>query len=172
VRRRFEVQVQGKFKVVPQGEVYVGAESAYKMELGLITRSISKAACNFCATMVSNLHYSFGDEQNPSTNPNFETPHIVAPLFATFDKIIQTPPGEIPPKLGVPFTEDPEYRKMRLEWHKISDAKIDLNATYSLSVNTSNLDLVSWTLINIPLVRPMDIRTFIGESPISLGRFI
>jgi len=31
----FEVQVQGKFKKLPTGEIYVGAESTKKMELGM-----------------------------------------------------------------------------------------------------------------------------------------
>jgi hypothetical protein len=139
------------------------------MQLGLITRSISKAACNFCSTLVSNLHYSFGDDQNPVTNPNYQIPHITSPLFQTFDKVIVTPPDKTPPKIGVPFVEDLEFRKQRIEWASIKDAKIDLDNIYSFSVNTSNIDLVSWTLMNIPMVRPMDIRNFIGESSFSLG---
>ena len=38
-KREFEVQVQGKFKRAPEGEIYVGAEATHKMELGIITRS-------------------------------------------------------------------------------------------------------------------------------------
>ena len=59
----------------------------YSQELGLITRSISNAACNFCSTLVNNLHYSFGDEQNVNKNINYQVPHIVSPLFPTFDKV-------------------------------------------------------------------------------------
>lgn len=39
----FEVQVQGKFKRMPIGEFFCGAEATNKMELGMITRGISKA---------------------------------------------------------------------------------------------------------------------------------
>lgn len=163
----FEVQVQGRFKRMPIGEIFVGAESANKMELGLITRSISKAVCNFAGTMVQDLHYSFGD---PPTQPNYQTPHIVAPLFPTLDKIVATPAGEEPPPLGFPFVEDLEYRKKRLKYRLIADAGVDLETTYSFSVNTQNLDLPNWTLMNIPMVRPMDLRTFFGDSSIRLGK--
>jgi hypothetical protein len=166
-RRMFEVQVQGKFKRMPIGEFYCGAEAQNKMELGLITRSISKAACNFCATMVKDLHFSFGDDQSKSEN--YQVPHIVAPLFPTADKIIVTPAGKDPPKLGQPFVEDLDYRKARFTYRQVEQANIDLNSTYSFSVNTSNLDLQEWTLVGIPMVKPMDLRTFFGDSSLSLG---
>ena len=35
-RRRFEVQVQGKFKKQPTGEIYVGAETSNKMVSSII----------------------------------------------------------------------------------------------------------------------------------------
>ena len=158
--------MQGKFKRMPIGEMFCGAEAMNKMELGIFTRSISKAACNFCATMVKDLHYSFGDAQ---TQPNYEVPHIVAPLFPTLDKIIVTPAGQEPPLLGSPFVEDLDYRKQRLQFRQIDQANIDLESTYSFSVNTSNLDLQDWTLMGIPMVKPMDLRSFFGESSLALG---
>ena len=74
------MQVQGRFKRMPVGEIYVGADVTNKMELGIITRSFSRAILKFINTMVNDLHYSFGD--SPGT-PGFEKPHIVAPLFTT-----------------------------------------------------------------------------------------
>jgi hypothetical protein len=162
----FEVQVQGKFKRMPIGEFFCGAEAQNKMELGIITRSISKAACNFCATMVQNLHFSFGDDQS---NPDYQVPHIVAPLFPTADKIIITPAGQEPPPLGAPFVEDPNYRKFRFTCKLTEQANVDLDTTYSFSVNTSNLDLPEWNLVGIPMVKPMDLRTFFGDSSLALG---
>lgn len=159
--------MQGQFKRMPLGEIYVGAEATNKMELGILTRSISKAALNFCATMANDLHYSFGD--NPS-EPNHQKPHVVAPIFPTFDKVIVTPKGQDPPPLGVPFVEDIEYRKLRLKFKSIDDAKVELDNIYSFSVNTSNINLQTWSLIGIPMVRPMDLRTFIGSSAIQLGK--
>jgi hypothetical protein len=139
------------------------------MELGILTRSISKAALKFCGTMVNDLHYSFGDPQDRS---DFELPHLVAPIFPTLDKILVTPDGEPLPPMGTPFVEDLDYRKKRLKYRFIKDAQVDLNCTYSFSVNTSNLDLLSWTLVGIPMVRPMDLRTFFGNASIHLSQFL
>lgn len=162
----FEVQVQGKFKRKPAGEIFVGAESSEKMQLGLITRSISKIVCNFCSTIVADLHYSFGDSTKDGSN--YQLPHLVAPLFPTLDKIIVTPPGESPPTLGTPFTEDPDYRKQRLKFHLTADANIDLETTYSFSVNTSNLNLADWKIVGVPMVQPMDLRSFFSDASIML----
>jgi len=164
-KRLFEVQVQGKFKRMPVGEMYVGAEISEKMELGLITRSISLAALKLCSTMANDLHSSLGETKKGKLH---QRPHAVAPLFTTFDKVIVTPAGETPPPLGVPFTEDLEYRKLRLKYRYINDANLDLTSTYSFSVNTSNLNLINWTLVGIPMVRPMDLRTFIASGSIRL----
>jgi hypothetical protein len=138
------------------------------MELGLITHSISVAAMKLCSTMVTDMHYSFGTVQ---TDPNHQLPHVVGPIFPTMDKIIVTPPGEQPPAIGQPYIEDIEYRKKRLKFKSIKDAEVDLDSIYSFSVNTSNLNLLDWTLVNIPMVRPMGLSTFFGNSSIQLGKF-
>jgi hypothetical protein len=83
-KRLFEVQVQGKFKRKPEGEMYVGAEISEKMELGLITRSISLAALKLCSTMANDLHSSLGEAKRGAL---YQRPHAVAPLFTTFDKV-------------------------------------------------------------------------------------
>ena len=86
-KRNFEVQVQGKFKRQPRGEVYVGAEVSEKMELGFITRGISSAALKLASTMADNLHTSLGENRD---NELYQRPHACAPIFTTFDKIIET----------------------------------------------------------------------------------
>lgn len=164
-----EIQIQGQFKRLPQGEIYMGAYVSNKMELGLITRSIAKAALSYVGSRVTNMHYSFGDSD--PNDPAFQLPHCVSPMFVTFDKIIVTPPGETPPKIRDPYDEDPEYRKMRLNWHRIKDANIQLDNIYSFSSNTQNIDLVTWTLTNFPMIRALDIRTLAGESSLFLAAY-
>lgn len=61
-KRQFEVQVQGKFKHLPAGDIYVGAETTCKMELGIMSRVTAKTFLAFTKSMVSDLHYSFGDD--------------------------------------------------------------------------------------------------------------
>jgi hypothetical protein len=161
----FEVQVQGSFKVVPTGPVYVGADAVNKMELGLLTRSFCRVILQFVMTMVRNLHYSFGD--SPEIDDH-EIGHIVAPLFSTMDKIVVTPPGEAPPPMGTPFPEDQDFRKLRLNPNTVNTIKIDPANIYSFSVNTSNMDLCSWTLVNIPMLKDLSLNTFCGGYPIRL----
>jgi hypothetical protein len=162
----FEVQVQGKFKRMPAGEIYVGADCETVMELGLLTRSFCHGVLRFVQTMVKNLHYGFGE--SPSSAENYQIAHIVAPLFSTMDKILVTKPGETPPELGVPFVEDMEYRKRRLASTSIKEMDVNLDDVYSFSVNTSNMDLCSWELIGIPMLRQMSLRTLFGVLPIRL----
>ena len=45
---------------------------------------------------------------------------------------------------------------------------MSLDTTYSLSVNTNNVDLLDWTLVNIPMTRPVDLRMILGDRPIHL----
>lgn len=144
----------------------MGAEVTNKMELGFLTKSMCNAALKFCGTMVTDLHSSFGD--NPS-QPKYQLPHLVAPLFPTLDKIVVTPPGETPPQVGIPFVEDPEYRKQRMKFKQISDSNIDVNSIYSFSVNTAQIDVVNWQLTGIPMIRPQDLTMFMGNSDLRLG---
>ena len=164
-RVSFEVQVQGKFKRVPSGDIYVGADISTRMELGIITRSFCRAILSFASTMVQDLHYSFGDR--PSV-PNYEIPHLVAPIFKSMDRVVITPPGAEPPKMGVPFYEDLEARRLRMKTKLSNNWTIDTSSTYSFSVNTFNIDLCSWTLIGVPMLKNMDMRTFFGDGSLRL----
>lgn len=162
----FECQVQGKFKRLPQGEFFIGAESTIEMKLGLIPRSIVKVVLQFFSKAISGLQHSFGDSQN---NPDFQYPHLVAGMFSSSEKLVVTPPGQTPPQLGSSLEEDPEYRKLRKSFKSINDANIDLDSTYSFSVTSSNMDLVNWAMIGIPLTKAIDFRPFLGDSCIRLG---
>lgn len=101
----------GKFKRLPKGEIYVGGEMSEIVQFGLIGRSIANAAISLTKSLVSGLHYSFGTLNNTNNNTNNNTtddednrikekPHLVAPLFLAFDKIIITKENETPPELG------------------------------------------------------------------------
>ena len=162
-KREFEVQVQGKFKRAPEGEIYVGAEATQKMELGIITRSACRILLNFVATMVNDSHYSFGDL---STDKLCESPHLVAPLLRGMDKVVVSKPGEKIPEMGGPFHESPEARKKRTKSNMAF--KVDVSCTYSFSVNTSNLDLCAWNIVGVPMVKNLDMRSLFGDAGIRL----
>eukprot|EP00606_Chrysophyceae_sp_TOSAG23-5_P001196 GSChrysophyteH2.ASY1.ANO1.1381.1 assembled CDS len=161
----YEVQVQGKFKRLPRGELVCGAETCEKMELGFMTRTFCNMTLKFAGTIVDDLHYSFGEDLAKSDH---EFPHLVGPLFPTLDKIIESKPGDPLPEMGRPFLEDPEYRKKRLKWKSSYNANINLDYTYSFSVNTANIDIVAWQFVNIPMVNNIDLSSIFGDSPMRL----
>ena len=149
---------------MPKGDIFVGADISTKMELGIITKSFCRAILSFARTMAEDLHYSFGDYPD---SPNYEIPHLVGPLFKSMDRVVVTPAGQEPPKIGTPFYEDLERRRIRMKT-KLMTWVIDTTSTYSLSVNTYNIDLCSWSLIGIPMVKNMDLRILIGDGSLRL----
>jgi hypothetical protein len=164
-KRTFEIQVQGKFKRQPIGEIFLGGATTEKMELGILNRAICNTLVNFVSAMVPGAHFSFGDAEG---KPNAEFPHAAGPLFATVDRLIISPPGTKPPKMGLPFEEDIEFRKIRLKSKSIKEFPIDLEAVYSFSQNTNNIDFPLWSFVGIPMVRTLDLRTILGDCPTRL----
>ena len=164
-KRTFEIQVQGKFKRQPVGEIYVGGASTEKMELGIINRAICNTLTKFTSAMVPCFHFSFGD---PETHPLCEFPHAVGPLFSTIDRMVITPPGGKPPALGTPLIEDQEFRKVRLKSKSIKEFGIDLEATYTFSQNTNNIDFPEWSIVGIPVFKQVDMRNIFGDVPARL----
>ncbi len=92
---------------MPTGEIYVGADCECVLELGILTRAFCQGVFKFVATMVNNLCYSFGESP---AGENHQIGHLVAPLFATMDKVVVTLAPQTPPTMGEPFVEDLEFR--------------------------------------------------------------
>jgi len=116
----------------------------------MIMRTICKTVCNFAGTVVSDLHYSFGDSQKKE---DYELPHMAAPLFPTMNKLIETPSGREAPAMGQVWEEDPDHRKRRAKFKSTDEGKLNLESTYSFSVASSNIDLVKWESCGIPMVK-------------------
>ncbi len=49
-----------------------------------------------------------------------------------------------------------------------SFVEVDLSSTYSFSFKSSNLDLVTWSVVNIPLLGVIDCHSFWGDADIRL----
>lgn len=157
----FEIQIQGKFLMVPAGRLFIGAEVTKPMSLGLLTKGMCRAILQLGRTVNKHLHHSFGSSQ-PGRSET-ELPHIVGPMWSAADKLVITRPSSKPPALGDSFPEDPVRRSTRR-----SDADfthdVSLDNTYSISFKTSNIDLVSWTAANLPLVNSIDLHTFWSDA--------
>jgi hypothetical protein len=111
------------------------------------------------------LHHSFGDDQSQE---GFQWPHLVAPIHRGMDRIIVTPPGESIPTMGVPWydLESTENRKIRVNGKK--SLKPDLTSTFSFSVNTNNVDLPSWSLVGLPMVKKVPMTSILAGGKIRL----
>jgi hypothetical protein len=95
------------------------------------------------------LHHSFGDPSDA------ELPHIVGPLWTMSDRVVVTPPGEPPPPLGGgggALPEASDARKARRKNQTFDHLSVDLASTYSFSTSTANIELVDWSVVNIPLL--------------------
>lgn len=156
-----QVQVQGKFNRLPVGSLYFGAEVTKRMELGLFTRGLCISMIQLAKAVNPFIHYSFGDKLGA------ELPHLVTPIWSTVDRLVVTPEGAAPPPFGRVFAETVESRSKRRA-NAAYSPPIDLNSTYSFSFKTSNIDLIDWKLLNIPLIKPMDLHTFWSDADLRL----
>jgi hypothetical protein len=157
----FEVQCQGRFTKIPQGRLYIGAEITKKMNLGLFTRGLCYTVLQFVNSINPFIHSSFGD------NENAELPHITGPLWSLADKIVVTPEGGVAPQLGQLLPEEEGARAERRS-RPLHEEVVDLTSTYSFSVNTDNIELCDWNMVNVPLTNSMDLHTFWDDADIRL----
>jgi hypothetical protein len=77
---QFEMQVQGKFRKLPEGRLFMGAEISKKMDLGLFTRGLCGTILQVARTVNPYIHSSYGDSQDR------ELPHIMGPLWSALDR--------------------------------------------------------------------------------------
>ena len=84
------------------------------------------------------------------------------PASTFFEEVIETPPGETPPKMGEPFIEDGASIKARKAYKKKIDW--DPSNTYSMSFHSMYLDFPSWSIVRLPGGRDMHLSLFWGDS--------
>lgn len=159
-KNMFELQVQGRFKRIPSGYMYLGGEITKKMELGLLTKGFASSLLQFCKSFNASIHHSYGDSQQ------VELPHIVGPFWSTIDRVVVTPPGELPPPFIKGFPEPPESRAARRAGNPLLSVKppLDLDSTYSFSFKTRYVDLESWAVISVPLMKEFKLQTFWSDA--------
>ena len=159
-RRRFEVQMQGRFKAATPGGVFTGGEVELpQMQLGLLTKGVARGVLSLISAVLP-IHFSFG---NPSLSQNAERPHIVSNLMIAADRMIVTPAGEAPPPLGTDATfdlEDLEDNAARKRRRQLGAIPFEVGPTYTFSFNTSNLDLPTWKMVGVPFSGTVDLHNF------------
>lgn len=166
-QRRFEFQFQLKLKKVPENQqVYFACELEEPIKLGAIQRAFVSAAMAFVKTTNSTFHYSLTGSKD---GRSLEKPHMAFTVEGSMDRVVVTPPGEVPPSLGGIIHEDAESIKRRKK-----GGSIDWNTsdTYTLSLWSSYVDFLEWRCMNLPGIRPFQLSNIIGRQPINLTLYL
>lgn len=150
----WELQIQGKFRRQIKGPVYLAMElpqnEKYKVTPPM--KLVIKACLQLMKSMGhKDVHMSFGG--------NGEVPHIGAPAFHSFDRVVVTPPGETPPKLGVHLERMPSDTQRRKNFFKV-DMKIDVGSTYTFSMKNKRFNPLSWKVVGVPIARQFTVSRF------------
>jgi hypothetical protein len=116
-QRRFEIQLQIKFKKVPPSRLFFHCQVDEPIKLGVVQRAFVAATLNLIEKknfggFVFNVP---GKEPKPDEllEGKYEKPHITFAAEKAFDRLVVTKEDEIPPRLGTEIYEDPEAMKYR-----------------------------------------------------------
>jgi len=169
LNRKFELQVQGRFKQAPTGSLWLGAEIGHcdsrkgedRMRIGFVKKTLCRLILNTMNLMRGNtVHYSFGDDG--------QLPHIVMPLHTSADSYVETDSSERPPAMGVKMFEEDEKAFRARRKSKARSKKYELGKIYSFTLHNGNLDLYSWKAAGIPGASAMDLVSFWGDMPLRI----
>ena len=155
----FILQIQGKFKYIPTGTLYAGAElTCDELNPALVTKGLYGLLLKSIKKKHQNMHSSYGD--------SVEKPHIVVPAWTFFDRIVRTKPSDKPPSIEEPFFEPSGSVSARQKsgsvgaWNTID--------TYSFGCFCPFLDFSLWQLVNVPFCRDTSLHNFFGDSMVRL----
>lgn len=194
--RRFEMQLQIKFKKAPPSRIYFGAMLDEPIKLGIVQKCFIRATLNFIEKKnnggfvynVPGKEASAGELQEG----NYERPHLVFAIEKAFDRLVETKEGEILPTLGIEIHEDPEVKKLRQK----NEYLYNTTSTYTLglwryvySIGYTCLlitwgqtcsyllylhpisaygDFTKWQCMNLPAIRPFSFGSIIKGQCVSL----
>ena len=149
----FELQIQGSFKRLPVGTLFMGAEIQSRPRVGKIMSRLITVVMNFVQRRMFGLHWALGEAEyapTPAARALWEAPHIVFPLARAMDRVVVTADGDDVPKLGGELDEPLEQRDARRQGRS-PDVAWALGSTYSFSFMSQMIDFASWRVINLPV---------------------
>lgn len=153
-RRLWEVQMQGRF-LRPVDNFFMGMELSDSPKWSFVFRSMSGAMLSFVKTFEPDVHTSFGVSKGNQT----ELPHLVTPQFKGVDAIVETVDGMgEPPPLGSDLLSAPKGPKS--ERPQVPR----LDATYTMAVFSTFIDLFAWKIKSIPMVGNLDMSSYFRDA--------
>lgn len=160
VKRKFEIQVQVRFKELPKGVVMMGGELSEKLVLGIVTRTLLSMIMKFGSKLINNMNFGFGEDATP--DGNYENPFICFPMYRAMDRVVITPEGEPVPNLGRELPEDDKTRSARRSG-KSPDIVYEIGPTYSFSFHSMYIDFTHWAVCNVSGYKDIGLETFLGK---------
>eukprot|EP00051_Salpingoeca_urceolata_P024545 m.432594 g.432594 ORF g.432594 m.432594 type:complete len:420 (+) comp20245_c5_seq6:323-1582(+) len=152
-QRQFEFQIQGRFKKVPHGQVWLGLQKPEPLQLSFLRRSAATIIFKFVLAFGRKVAQSWGESGRPG-----DLPILAFPLLSAMDAFDETPPGEEPPVLGSELKLTPSKRP-----HSRAE-RFKLGWTYTFSVSSRYADFERWQVV-VPPFGHVDIAGF-TERPV------
>ncbi len=118
--------------------------------------------CNFVLSCIGITHIFI-----PAIIQKGELPHMGAPAFHSFDRVVVTPPGETPPPLGTHIPKRPCDIQRRKNFFKL-DQRIDLDSTYTFSMKNRRFDPINWKVVGVPIVRQFTVSRYTEHVRLSV----
>ena len=166
-RRKFELQLQITLKETPRGIIYIGGMVPFKMQLGILTKSLSHTMLSILNKLSPILQSSFG--KNFDDPSQVELPHISFPLWSEADRLVITKPNQKPPVIGQEIEESSLSHKKRRKQKVNLPGEVKAGDTITFSIRSMYLDIVEWKICNLPFMKDFDLNVFWNNMPLQLS---
>jgi hypothetical protein len=170
-RRKIELQLQVKFKKIPKNQIHIGCELVGPLKIGIWQRAFLKGILNIIERRTPDFHYNLsGIRKSCSSGTENNTldvngkPYLSMPFDASFNALIVTKEGDLPPALG---------EALDMKWSHSSVEDIDFNTsdTYTFGMWSGYIDLLKWKCDNIAHILPFPLQSIIGNQVFTLKFF-
>ena len=151
---KYSIFSQGKFKREIKGPIYLAMElpQEEKYKVTGPMKLVIKACLSLMKAMGhKDVHLSYGGSG--------EVPHMGAPAFHSFDRVVVTPPGETPPPLGHHLPRMPSDVQRRKHFFKLKQ-KVEVGSTYTFSMKNRRFNPLKWKVVGVPIARQFTVSRF------------
>lgn len=180
-KRNWEVRVQGRFKRVPKGDMFIGIvlrDFNYDQAIAGHSKIVKRAGMALVRSY--DLYLSWGDRQKEANKPDAELSHLVTGMSG-WDQIIITPSGREPPPISTELQDIGDSHGLNFERSKMGLANyseamdetfrnVSTEDTYTMCFwgVSQVIDLLAWQFkigTNISMAR------FFEESPLHVAMY-
>lgn len=163
----FELQIQGRMKRRPDGEIFLTAELRdHPMRLGLVTRAMAKALLGVAQVMAKSrgttLRYSFGDRHS---NPGMTIPLLLVDRLMISEAPLSLP-VRTPDATGTWRVDHGDFVPMKRD-----AVKFDVDQYVTFCIGSRLVDLPKWSLCNVPGIGTVGLSQFWSEQACYIKAF-